>query len=304
MHSDNRIIVSCYSGLCGLALATLGQASLAAPIVDDFESYAAGSFPASGWLDVATVAPDAPPYINAPVPSATVVSTTDAQGNATQALQTVDALGLAKGIYTPVPVSSSYSLFADIRTLQFANSNPLGAGPATDWSMQLTFAQAGVENFSIAPQVGVYASSLTQGWRIYLISSNGGPIVDIDLGVPAALNTWYTIGLDLDTTTRTFHSVITDTASGVVLDDETNVIADWESQFGLFDSIAFFVGEVGALSPATPESTTIPNIGQVDNINVTTQPVPLPGAAVLLAASALPLLGLARRRRAAGRNLR
>ena len=299
MHSDNRNSVFWRAGLCGLALVAATQAPSAAPIVEDFESYTSGNLPSPVWLDVAAVAAGVPPFINAPLPSATVVTTTNAQGNTTQALQTVDALGLSKGIYTAVPLSSSYSLFADIRTLQFANSNPLAAGPATDWSMQLTFAQAGVENFAYAPQVGVYASSLTQGWRIYLISSNGGPIVDIDLGVAAALNTWYTIGLDLDTTTGTFHSLITDTASGLVLGDATNVIPAWETQFGLFDSIAFFVGEVAAQDPATPESTTIPNIGQVDNINVTTQPVPIPGALGLLAAALLPLLRSARRARAA-----
>jgi hypothetical protein len=57
----------------------------AAPISDDFESRPLGSFPAGPWLDVAAVVPSATPSDNAPIPSATVVATTDAFGAATKA---------------------------------------------------------------------------------------------------------------------------------------------------------------------------------------------------------------------------
>ena len=283
--------------LYAACLAIASQTASAASVVDDFESYAPGSFPTPTWLDVAAVLPVAAPLVNAPSPSASVVTTTDAHGQPTQALQTVNALGVSKGIYTPVPISSSYSLFADLRTVQYADTSldPLIAGPATDWSMQLTFAQVNVSNFDNTPQAGVYASSQTQGWRLFLIGSNGGPSADIDLGVAAALGVWYSVELQIDATTGSFRSVIKDAASGTLLDDTTNVIAGWQPQFGAFDSIAFFAGEVGATIPVSAGSTTIPNIGQVDNINVTTTPVPLP-APLWLLTSLLGGLALRRRR--------
>ncbi len=293
MSKGHRIVLK-RAALCAACLAIASQS---ASVIDDFESYAPGSFPTPTWLDVAVVLPESAPLVNAPLPSASVVTTTDAHGQATQALQTVNALGVSKGIYTPVPVSSNYSLFADLRTVQYANTSldPLNAGPATDWSMQLTFAQVGVSNFDNTPQAGVYASSQTQGWRLFLISSNGGPTADIDLGVAASLGIWYSVELQIDATTGSFHSIIKDAASGTQLNDTTNVIANWQPQFGVFDSIAFFAGEVAATFPVSAGSTTIPNIGQVDNINVTTTPVPLP-APVWLLTSVLGGLALRRRR--------
>ncbi len=283
----------------GIALlAAVAHHNAAAAVIDNFESYAPGAFPSPTWLDVASVLPEASPLINVPLPSATVVVTSDAHGNSTQAMQTVDALGVSKGIYASVPLSSSYSLFADMRALQYANtsSDPLVAGTASDWAMQLTFAQKGIANFDNTPQAGVYASSQSQGWRLFLIGSNGGPFADIDLNVAASMNTWYSVALQVDTVTGTFHSTISDAESGTVLGDRSDVIAGWAPQFGQFDAIAFFAGEVAAVSPATSGSTTIPNIGQVDNVNVTTTPVPLPGSFALFG-SVLGVLAWRSRRR-------
>ena len=295
MHKSTRA-VSTYGALAVTLLTLVGQSAGAASVIDNFEAYTLGNFPSPTWQDVATVLPELPPLINATLPSATVVNTTDAHGNPTQAMQTVNALGVAKGIYTPVPISSNYSLFADIRTVQYANTSAdlQNAGPASDWSMQLTFAQANISNFDNTPQAGIYASSQTQGWRLYLISSNGGPTVDIDLGVSSALGIWYSVALDIDATTGTFHSIISDTASGTPLGDQTNVIAGWLPQFAVFDSIAFLAGEVAATAPATLGSTTLPNIAQVDNINISTTPVPLPAPLGLLGV-ALAGVALARR---------
>ena len=120
--------------VAAMVLGGTGMMASAATLSDNFEGYALGSFPAAQWLDAAVPFPVLPPSVNAPLPSATVVATTNAFGAPTQALQTVDALGVSKGIYAPVPLSSSYSLAADIRTLRFADtaaSPSLSFGPAT-----------------------------------------------------------------------------------------------------------------------------------------------------------------------------
>ena len=205
MSKTYRIVLN-RATLYAACLAIASQTASAASIIDDFESYAPGSFPTPTWLDVAAVLPEPAPLVNAPWP--------------TQALQSINALGVSQGIYTPVPVSSSYSLFADLRTVQYADTSldPQNAGPATDWSMQLAFAQVGVSNFDGTPQAEVYASSQAQGWRLYLDGSNGGPTVDIDLGVTAALGIWYSVELQIDAITGSFRSIIKDAASGTLLD--------------------------------------------------------------------------------------
>lgn len=243
----------------------------AGTITDNFESYAVGTtFPALQWSDVGAVLPE-PPV--APLPSATVITTTDAFGNATQALSTVGALAASKGIFAPVPVSLNYSLAADVRVDRYSDHSD---STTSDWAMQLTFAQVGIRNFATTPQAGIYASSLTQGWRLFLISSNGGAaFADIDLGAAANTDTWYRLELTLDVNTGAFHSRVSDIAKAQLLIDRTDVITNWQPQDARFDSFAFFGGE---LSP----DDTVGNIGIVDNVNIVATPVPEPGTVFLL----------------------
>lgn len=260
-----------------LSLACAAQAM----VLDDFESYPLGSFPSPNWLDVGTVLP-IPPI--PPIPSATIVATTDAHGNSTRALSTVGDLASAKGIYTPVPVSSSYTLGADVRIDRYSDHPD---NTTSDWPMQLTFAQSGVSSFADTPQAGIYASSLTQGWRLFLISSNGGPFADIDLAAAADLATWYHLDLTLDAQTGMFHSQITDLSTSTLVSDKINVIGGWDPSYAQFDSFAFFGGELS--------NDTIGDIGVVDDVNVTTSPVPEPATFWLIGAGLLGL-GAARRR--------
>ena len=250
----------------------------AGTITDNFQSYPVGSFPAPQWSDVGAVLPE-PPV--APLPSATVITTTDAFGNTTQALSTIGALAASKGIFAPIPVSLTYSLAADVRVDRYSDHSD---STTSDWAMQLTFAQVGIRNFATTPQAGIYASSLTQGWRLFLISSNGGAAsADTDLGGAASVGTWYRLELTLDVNTGAFHSRVSDIAQGLLLVDRTDVIPNWQPQDAQFDSFAFFGGE---LSP----DDTVGNVGIVDNVNIVAVAVPAPRTVVLVAVGLACLL--------------
>jgi len=253
--------------------------AFATGISDNFESYALGSFPSPTWQDVGTVM--APGQT---LPSATVVSTTDAHGNPTQALAVADYIAPSRGIYATVPVSGTYSLAADIRVDQYSLYPD---NTASDWAMQLTFAEAGVSNFAFTPQAGIYASSLTGDWRLFLI---GGPGADIPLGVPAVVGTWYHVELDFNANTDTFHSIIEDAATGTVLVNQFNTISGLTPAETEYDSIAFFGGETST-NPGRPD------LAVVDNVNISAVgTVPEPSGLVLLGSGLAAFVGAIRRK--------
>ena len=260
-----------------VVLLALAGAS-ASTITDNFESYALGAFPSPTWLDVGTLLPSP----GTPIPSATVVSTTDAFGHPTQALSIANALASSRGIYATVPLSSTYSLAADIRVDQYSD-HP--SGPLNDWAMQLGFEQVGPYNMCCNSQAGIYASSLTGGWRLF-VGSNG-PGGDIDFGVPATVGTWYRVQLNLDLPTATFHSVIIDVATGNVLVNRFDTFTGLNTSNTQFDSITFFGGELSS-------SDTIANLAVVDNVTIGTTPEP---STFLLIGSGLSLLASRLRRR-------
>ncbi len=252
----------------------------ATTVFDDFESYALGAFPSPTWSDVAGVDP-IPPIT--PIPSATVVSTTDAFGNSTQAVAFVDALGAAGGIYRSVPVSTNYSFGVDIRVDEFAQN---AQNSASDWAAQMGFVQNGT-NFSSAPQVGIYASSLTQDWRLFAI---GGTTlgVDLPLGIPVNLGQWYRVDIDFNALSGLTHSIIRDILTGTVLVDRFDVLSDgvddWTTDGVPLDAISIFDGEL---------TGTTPNRAVFDNLGTAATPEP---TSLLLLASGLLAFSLARRK--------
>jgi hypothetical protein len=252
--------------LCLLASAALAAPARSASVSDNFEGYAPGSFPSPTWSDVRNVA-----IPNAPVPSAQVVVTTDAFGNTTQALQTLDALSPSQGIYTSIAPASEHDLAGDLRVDRYGTLGP-SASPSSDWPAMLGLSQilpgSDVCCFP-TPQLGIYASTQTQGWRLYAIDAAGNA-TDIDLGAAAAAGTWYRVDLDVDELSGSVTSHVVDIASGVSVIDRTDVIPGWTATD--FDAIAFFDGEL-----SQPD---VAGLGSLDNVSYSA--VPEPGTLALV----------------------
>lgn len=264
-----------------LAFSALGATpSGATGVADDFESYAPGAFPAPTWLDAGAFMP-VPPV--AALPSATVELTTDAFGNPTRALAMSAQVALVSGIYAPVSPSSFYTLAADVRVDRFSDA---ASAPPEDFAIQLTFASL-VDNLYVAPQAGIYAASQSQDWRLFLLDAG---YLDLPL-LPVTLGQWVRLRLDVQQSTGAWRAIIDDIASGVRLVDQTGLFPSWGPGSGQWDAVAFIEGEG---SPST-----VSNLAWVDNINVTTRPVPAPPAIILLGAGAAALAAL-RRGRAPG----
>lgn len=261
--------------LSAAALMLAASGARGSAVSDNFESYGLGSFPSPTWSDVGTVANN-----GQILPSARVVSTTDAFGSATQAVAIRDQVGSSRGIFAATDIGRFYSLAADIRVDRYADKP---AFTTSDWAMQLTFAHNGGSSFDGTPQAGIYASSLTGGWRLFLIGELGTS-ADIALGVGAAVGTWYRVSLDADALTGTFHTQIFDVLSGTQLLDNTETIAGWTPLEAKWDSIAFFGGD---LSTTT---NTVANQAVVDNVNISsTGTIPEPSTLALLSAAGLAL---------------
>jgi len=248
-----------------LALGLLAAIAFAAParsasFSDDFESYAPGSFPSPTWIDVRQVA-----LPNAPIPSAQVIATSDAFGHPTQALQTIDALSPSQGIFTPIAPADEHELAGDLRVDRYGTLGS-GASPNGDWPVQLGLSQvlAGSDLCCFpTPQVGIYASTQTQGWRLYSIDAAGNA-TDLDLDGAASAGSWYRVDLDVDELTGTVRSHIVDIASGLAVVDRTDVIPGWTPTE--FDAIAFFDGELSGGDVA--------GLGSLDKVDYAAVPEP------------------------------
>jgi len=254
------------------------QPAQATVIEDDFEIYTTGTFPAS-WQDVGDVDPSS----TAPTPSAMVVETTDAFGAPTKALQINDAIAPSQGIYQSISPTSKVTISTDVRIDQFSNnsSNPILDGP-----IGIGLAQAqGTTDLVFAPGFAIFASSLTKTWHSYAYGSDG-TFSTVDLLAPALLDTWYRVDLSLDTLNGSMTSMITDIALNTTLLNQTITVPGWTPQ--TFDTVLFGDSEL------TPE-TTRGNITTIDNITVSTIPVPTTLALFSLGFAGL---GFAKRKKA------
>lgn len=234
---------------------------------DDFEGGIIGSLPLCPWLDAGLIDPTLP---NPPSPSAVILATAGAGGRPTQSLHIVDSIAPSQGIYALVPVSSVYSVGADVRIERFSNNS---RSATQDWPMQIGVGKLdGATDLAYTPQVGIYAASLTQGWRLYAVGAGYVATADVDLRIPAELDVWYRVQVDLTAATGEVRSRIWNLDTKTLLTDRVDVIPGWSPSDGIFDRLMVIDGET------TPE-TTIANLATVDNVTFSAAPTIPPGPA-------------------------
>jgi hypothetical protein len=112
---------------------------------------------------------------------------------------------------------------------------------------------------------------------------------DIDLGVPAPVGEWFTVGLDFDALRGQYDATIADTATGAILTNSIGLLPGWTAADNVFDTVAFFKGDLGV-------DDTIGNVGVVDNINVTAS-VPEPATWLMLMGGMAALMSIGATRR-------
>jgi hypothetical protein len=251
---------------------------------DSSGTFTFSSFPA-GWSDAGQVSPES----TAPQPSAVVIETTDAFGNATKALATFPAVAASQGIYRPIDSSSFYQTRADVRVDQFSDTDPsvgvedpnnpgfllcgcpVGTENLLDWLMQVGFATLdGTTDPAHSPGAGIAASAETHTWHLFSATLN--VTADIDLGINVEEGKWYGIETDFDAASGVLHGQVTDIASGSVLSDTMVFLYDSEygnydpSVDGVFNAEAYIDAEI-SLSDSSDPTLTRPGLAVIDNID-------------------------------------
>lgn len=248
--------------ISAIAALMLAGASASAGVVDNFEGYQLGNAPAGIWQDASS-------FIDSPTnpgPTVSVISTSDAEGNATQAVQIQDGLGTSGGIIGHVGLSNVQRFETDLRLDQRGNgSNP-------NWISAAGFIQETDQtDFNWMPQAFVYATKNSNRFRLYVRNQDGqnGQARDFGLGSRSwSLDTWYRITLEVDTETGVFDISITDKETGEVLMDGSRTYNGWDADFGHYDHISINDGEYGS------NLGTVGNMATIDNVSY----VPAPGA--------------------------
>jgi len=232
--------LSCAPIVCALAAAPM----LSADLTDDLESLTPGPLPQGIWEDMSTrVAGHTSPN------TADVVSTTDAFGNPTTAIQTRPIFGRSTGFHTAAQLADVHDLTADVRVDTF------GDGQSWATCVGLTM-DDGSSDINDSPQCLVYPWH-DGTWHFFVTEPDGGD--SLILAPPIVLGHWYTINLRVDTTTGDINLLISDTATGLPLGGGASNIAGFTSNY---DRLSFFDGEfVG--TGTTSAQATIDNIRYV-----------------------------------------
>ncbi len=249
-------------------------------VVDNFEGYAVGGAPGGIWHDASS-------FIDNPTnpgPTVSVINTTNAQGNATQAVQiSGDNIGTSGGIMGRVEHTNIQRFETDLRL------DRAGNGSSPNWiSAAGFFQETDQTDFNWSPQAVVYSTGNSRRFRLFVQNADGRGSAARDFGLGAhtwEFDTWYRLALEVDTESGVFDVSIINLESGAVLTERTRAYSGWNSAFGQYDLISVNDGEMGT-NPGT-----VGNMATIDNVNY----VPAPGSMVALVGAGL--IGSSRRRR-------
>ena len=248
-----------------LAFAT-STSSAATLIMDDFEGDILGAFPtARGWSDVGQVkgaGVDVPKQR-----SATVVSTTDAFDQPTQAVSMPEAFATSQGIFQSIASTPFIGISADVRVDRYATRTT--GRPAYDFAWGIGLVQIGSRDFYFSPYYGTFAAAKTQtAWSLVYRFSAGRD--DFELGgPPLATGTWYNVNLGLDLSAGAVSVVITDIAANSQVLNAARTVPQWRGLAAEppFNAVAFSEDE------GTAHEQT--NLTLFDNIIVADTAVPI-----------------------------
>ncbi|MBV6457453.1 MAG: hypothetical protein HONBIEJF_00562 [Fimbriimonadaceae bacterium] len=257
-------------------LAASAAALSAHAIIDDFETYLAGTFPSANWEDASLIAPvNGPP----PNPSCVVDKTTDAFGNGTLALHLDSTwVGASSGVWRKESIAAVTELTFDFRIDSFGSG---ATGDVTDWAFDAMIGKARDDiHVGAWNSMQIYASNMSQDFRGYTIDS-GQFEDDLPYGLKLETKKWYHVRATFDKTIGSIRSEVWDIAANALLLDATVQDAGWTLADGDFNAVSFNQGELSALESAD---------AWIDNINVVPEPATLAVLGCALAA-------LVRRRR-------
>lgn len=229
---------------CALALPLVSHAALATTLTDDLESLTPGPLPQGIWEDMSSRVAG-----HTTVPTSDVISTTDAYGQPTLAIQTKPIFGRSTGFHTGVQLADIHNLTADIRVDTF--------GDGLAWAQCVGFTMDdGAPDINQSPQCLVYPW-FDGTWHFFVNEPNGGD--SLILAPPIVLGHWYTVNLQIDTATGDISLLISDTATGLPLGGGSSNVAGFTSNY---NRLSFFDGEFAGTG-TTSAQATIDNIRYV-----------------------------------------
>ncbi|MCA9303880.1 MAG: hypothetical protein KC996_07150 [Phycisphaerales bacterium] len=248
--------------LCVLGWAIVASASHAGIIHDDFEQYQSGQLPSGQWHDVFDRVVNHPPS----QPSINVISTVDAHGNATQAVQTVREGG-TNGFYASIEDSNIHNLSMDVRVDAMPSAN-------TGWPVGVGYLGYSEGDVNANPQAILYAWT-GRVWNFFIAMGEGRPAVDLRLSGPRfQIGTWYTLSVEVNTETGEFQARVYDAATGELTNSTNHIYNNWDPEVDRFNTITMFDGDNPGAA-AHGQST-------IDNVHYTPTPSSLAMVPVML----------------------
>lgn len=261
----------------GAAIAMIVGGGVAAQTVlleDSFEGYGLGGLPGGPWSD--TTSRIAAPTVASP--TATIIDTTDAFGNPTRAVQTVDAIGTSSGILSDFSPVNASRVTADVRIDQFTDVRR-----GATWSAAVGFLQdTGTDDFNTGPQAVVYAPIGAPEYRVFVL--NDGNFFDFAIpGADIVLDSWVTIDIAMNAAAGSVQASVSDPVTGRVLGDVTRTFDTWSPADAQYDAVAFFDGEYNTVGGTQGGQATLDNFAHTV--------IPAPGGVAIVGAAGVLFSG-------------